>query len=105
MALARHYSVLGHPDSMDCGLTVEEVFGNFAGGDFCLSEIGHRLPLRSTEFLRMDAKTFNHSMYHMDGDRTALVFLSKSQKDDLLQHWRWMEMEPGQERDKWEELW
>lgn len=97
MARVKNKSVTNHKDEGDFGLAVETTFGNFAGGDFCCSELNERFYFRAGDFLVMDARVLAHCVAHFDGERTTIVFTSKSSCETRKPHVNYME--DGPEKD------
>ena len=97
MARVKNKSVTNHKDEGDFGLAVETTFGNFAGGDFCCSELNERFYFRAGDFLVMDAKALAHCVAHFDGERTTIVFTSKSSSETRKPHVNYMD--DGPEKD------
>ncbi|KAG4434110.1 hypothetical protein IFR05_010419 [Cadophora sp. M221] len=95
--MVRNKSVPSHKNCFDRRLTVETVYGDFTGGDFCLPDINQRLEFRSRDFIAMDARATAHCVTEFRGARTALVFLSKSDSTTVKQHVDYME--DGPEKD------
>ncbi|KAH6717033.1 hypothetical protein BKA61DRAFT_573098 [Leptodontidium sp. MPI-SDFR-AT-0119] len=54
--------------------------------DFCLQELGYRLKMLSGDSMLINARFLAHCLCHIDGERTCLVFLNKSSKDNLVKH-------------------
>jgi hypothetical protein len=97
MARVKNKSVTNHKDEGDFGLAVETTFGDFAGGDFCCSELNERFYFRAGDFLVMDAKVLAHCVAHFDGERTTIVFTSKSSSESRKPHVNYMD--DGPEKD------
>jgi hypothetical protein len=101
MAHVKNKSVANHKDGDDCGLAVSTTFGNFAGGEFCLPELNERLEFRNEDFLLMNAKVLAHCVGHFDGERTSLVFTSKSDAEYIVPHVDYMDAGEEQDKIKW----
>lgn len=90
LAFARvsNKAVINHKGKGDWHATMATLtcFSDFAGGDFILPTLGHRVAVLPGDAIIMYASLFGHCVAPFTGDRTSLVFFSKSDKDSIVKH-------------------
>lgn len=91
-------TVIPHKNVMnEGGPVVETCWGASVGGEFCLPEVGVKLPFQRGDFIWMDAAIVMHAVQHVTGHRGAWVQYNKSDATTFKQDI--MFMDDGAEKD------
>ena len=88
-------SVSNHKDGGDSRGTMATwtCFGRFTGADICLPTLDHRLRFLPGDAMILNAAICEHCVTPFIGERTSIVWFSKSDEDSIVKHYTQMEGE------------